>query len=517
MTVTLHDLEAKIIQKAETRDELSELIKRFNAQYAIVNENGAALVYERVRDPMLERFRIVPYKFGALKQLYMNRFLSIEAPGADGKPKTIAKTWADWWLGAEDRRQYLGGVVFDPTGKAPDTCWNLWSGFAVEPAPGDWSLMRSHIEEVICGGDHGHAEYLLNWLARLSQQPATAGEVAVVLKGKKGTGKGILCNWIVRAWGQHGLRIGHAAHLTGKHNGHLRDCVFLFADEAFFAGNPEHERVLKGLVTDPFIAIEPKFRDLITARNMLHIMMATNDEWVVPATADERRWFVLDVSDRRIGDRVYFKAIAEQMEDGGLAAMIHELVNRDISRFEVRDVPETEALAEQKALSLDSLDKWWRDVLNRGYVWESRFGVTDFMTWRPFASTQLMMKSYLQWCGKHRVNWPMDESLLGKRMTEMYGESKRPRGQHIIGEIEAGGKIEDEEMLVVWQDRARGYDVGVLAKARERFTEVRGAVVDWVDEEPATDDNVVPIRRDEPRREDQGQLGLDDFDRRCGE
>jgi hypothetical protein len=252
---------------------------------------------------------------------------------------------------------------------------------------------------------------------------------------------------------------------------------------------------------------------------MLHIMMASNEEWVVPASADERRWFVMDVSDSRIGDRAYFKAIADQMADGGgLAAMIHELLNRDISRFEVRDVPQTDALAEQKALSLDSLDEWWRDVLNRGHVWESRFGVPQFMTWRPFVTTQLMMKSYLQWCTRHRKNYPESEALLGKRMTKTYGECKRPNGFQIIGEVEAGGAPEDQDMLVMWQERARGYNVGVLSEARERFLKVRGLDFEWIDDEPDEDeDKVVPIRRDEPRRVDQVQLTLDDLDQRSGE
>jgi hypothetical protein len=345
------------------------------------------MVYERVKDPILDRFVIVRITFEDLRKLYMNKTLALGFGN-----RTITKPWADWWLGHDDRRQYLGGVVFDPTGKAPDDCWNLWSGFAVEPAAGDWSVMKQHIEQVLCCGNTEHSQYLLNWLARMYQRPNEAGEVAVVLRGLKGSGKGMLCNWNVRAWGQHGLRIGRAAHLTGNFNDHLRDCVMLFADEAFFAGNKEHEGVLKGLITDPTIAVEGKYKAVVSVWNMLHIMMASNNDWVVPASHDERRYFVLDVSDNRIGDRQYFKELDEQMTNGGLAAMIHELLNRDISDFEVRDIPQTEALAEQKTLSLDSLDKWWLAVLERGFVWESRYGVPEFLTWRPFVSTLLLHK-----------------------------------------------------------------------------------------------------------------------------
>ena len=95
---------------------------------------------------------------------------------------------------------------------------------------------------------------------------------------------------------------------------------------------------------------------------------------MVPASIDERRWAVFEALDIHQGDRAYFRAIVEQMESGGLAAMLHELLRRDISGFEVRDVPPTAALQAQKALSLTSLPRWWMAVLARGFLWKSRHG-----------------------------------------------------------------------------------------------------------------------------------------------
>src|SRR5262249_2991003 len=148
---------------------------------------------------------------------------------------------------------------------------------------------------------------------------------------------------------------------------------------------------------------------------------------------------------------------ADQMEAGGLAAMIHELLNRDISKFDVRKVPQTEALAEQKTLSLDDLDKWWRAVLERGFVWESRYGLKEFLEWRPFVSTQLLLKSHLQWCDHNRISRPKSAAQLGKRMTEMY-RSTRPWRDEIIGEAESSNWYTNDP--IIRQQRAPGYDVG---------------------------------------------------------
>jgi hypothetical protein len=133
----------------------------------------------------------------------------------------------------------------------------------------------------------------------------------------------------------------------------------LFADEAFFAGDRQHESVLKALITEPTLPIEGKYMDVVFVRNMLHVYMSSNSDWVVPATHDERRYFVRDVLDTRVGDRPYFNALYKEMEEGGLAAMIYDMLNaRNISNFDPRDVPKTQALVDQQRRSLDSLDRW---------------------------------------------------------------------------------------------------------------------------------------------------------------
>jgi hypothetical protein len=198
----------------------------------------------------------------------------------------------------------------------------------------------------------------------------------------------------------------------------------------------------------------------------------------VPASHDERRYFVLDVSDRRIGDRSYFSAIVQQMQDDGLAAMIHELLHRDISQFEVRDFPVTEALLNQKKHSLDSIDRWWIAVLERGFVWRSRYGLADFAAWYEFCSTELLHRSYQQWCKEAGVPRQMSRIQLGIRMTAIY-ESCRPRSEEIIGEAESAPPGALVEHLVVRQSRPAGYKLGTLEVARALFVDERRVAGNW--------------------------------------
>lgn len=461
--------------KATGAAKLAEL----NERYTVVNEAGKVVAVQWRLDPVLEREVLDRIAFDDFKRMFLNR--SIEVVTKNGEIESV--NLATWWLRHPRRRQFIGGVTFDPTNKAPPDYMNLWRGFAVDPKPGDWSRMQDHILKIICRGDRADAEYVLNWLARLFQHPERHGLIALVLRGKKGTGKGIFARWIVRAFKQHGMHITHAGQFVGRFNDHLRDCVVLFADEAFLVGNRQHEAVLKGLITEPAFVIEGKYRALVTTKNMLHIIIVSNDEWVVPASVDERRFAAFEPLDTRMGDHAYFQALDDQMENGGLAAMIYDLLQRDISKFEVRDVPQNQALRDQKRLSLTSLQAWWLAVLSRGFLWVSKHGAPWFRDWHDFYSTELLLHSYQQWCNETRARERSTREQLGTFFSEWY-PSKRPRGKEPIKEIESpiapafGADLDD--LTVEQQHRPHGYQVGDLDEARDRFREMMtGIEVPW--------------------------------------
>lgn len=154
----------------------------------------------------------------------------------------------------------------------------------------------------------------------------------------------------------------------GNFNAHLQHCSVVYADEAFFAGDRSHESVLKGLITEETILIEPKGVDSYQVKNCIHLIMTSNSEWVVPAGADARRYFVLDVSDAHMQDLKYFAAITQQMERGGRAALLHYLLNLDLSDFDIRLVPQTAALDDQKAHSRRGVDRLIEMVAHSGIL-----------------------------------------------------------------------------------------------------------------------------------------------------
>lgn len=114
--------------------------------------------------------------------------------------------------------------------------------------------------------------------------------------------------------GASGLHIANPSQLVGRFNSHLQNCILLFADEAFWAGDKAGESVLKALVTEPTITYEGKGRDAVSGKNLIHIVMASNSDWVVPAgLGDERRFAVFEVNGSRRGDKAFFDALNAQL------------------------------------------------------------------------------------------------------------------------------------------------------------------------------------------------------------
>jgi hypothetical protein len=149
----------------------------------------------------------------------------------------------------------------------------------------------------------------------------------------------------------------------------------VFLDEALWAGDKKGEGVLKALITEPVLMMEAKFRDAFMVPNRLAIIVASNSDWAIPACIGDRRWFVLNVQDTYAGTthKAYWDALYHQMEAGGDAAMLNDLLAMDLSRFDVRAVPPTAAKAQQQAQSFRGTVAWLHDILQEGAIASSRW------------------------------------------------------------------------------------------------------------------------------------------------
>ncbi|HAK94003.1 MAG TPA: hypothetical protein DCM87_03080 [Planctomycetes bacterium] len=336
---------------AKEADTGFDAVAWVNARYFAALEGGKVAFY---READLEAMQRAAFDFELLPMRLTNR------------KKTYYSTL---WKVSDKRRYYRRGFVLDPNAPPSNEVYNLWRGFSIEPAPGSWDCIREHVYEVLADGNEAHADYILRWTAWSIQNPHLPPRVALVFQSDhEGVGKGAWCNALVHLFGPHGLRIQDMMQLTGRFNAHLRHCCLLFADEAVSPG-PDGESSLKGYITEPTIPIERKGVDIVSADNHLHIVVSSNNRAIVPAGASARRFAVFRASDRRAGNHDYFAKLFAEINGAGLAAMLHDMLERDLGGWHPEaGRPDTEALSCQKAESQGPVEDTWYQILQEGIV-----------------------------------------------------------------------------------------------------------------------------------------------------
>jgi hypothetical protein len=163
----------------------------------------------------------------------------------------------------------------------------------------------------ICNGDEKHFRWVWGYLADMVQRPRQRPGTALVLRGKQGAGKSKLGEVIGRLFPEHYFQVDDPRYVTGNFNAHMATCLLLQADEAVWAGDKAAEGRLKGLITAHMQQIEAKGVDPIRLPNYMRVIMTSNEDWVVPAGKEERRFCVLDVSDRCAQNYYYFREMDE--------------------------------------------------------------------------------------------------------------------------------------------------------------------------------------------------------------
>ena len=165
---------------------------------------------------------------------------------------------------------------------------------------------------------------------------------------------------MVIAYGHSSQTVAQSSHLVGNFNAHLRDKLLVFADEAFWAGNKRAEGALKALVIESTMPIEM--------------------------------------------DSSYFKALRDEMEQGGRQALMQFLIDRDVSGVELRRIPRTDALAEQQLRSLDSVGQWLYAVLEAGgFEEQGAGGIAEFRSWQNELAITEDHARYLFYCKRHSI------------------------------------------------------------------------------------------------------------------
>jgi hypothetical protein len=336
-----------------------------NETYALVLMGSKPAIFLIQPDaPIKDQQRVL--SLSAFYAWFANKFTEI----VDRKGTVKVITWSTAWMQSPQRRSYSGVEFFPDAGMAEGTpgFLNLWTGFAVKPKakPNGYGIFRDHLLNNVCSGDEKVFSWVFAFFAHIVQRPRERIGVAIVFRGRMGTGKTKIGEVFGRLFPRHYFLVDDPRYVTGQFNAHMASCLLLQADEAVWACDKAAEGRLKSLITSPTQMIEAKGIDPIPLDNYVRLIMTSNEAWVVPAGKDERRFCVLDVDPRCAQNNEYFADMDNELADGGLEALLYDLLAFDLGAVALRTIPKTKALLEQEERSLGTVDAWWLERLDDG-------------------------------------------------------------------------------------------------------------------------------------------------------
>lgn len=438
-----------------------------NREYAFVLLGRHAVIYRDLQGADdTHRF----LSLDAFNAFFENRFT--EVPAHDGRVRHI--TWAKAWRQHRDRRAYNGIEFWPSADNEPGQpgFLNFWTGFAVEPAllPDErrYSIFKDHLLTNVCNGDSSLFRYLWGWLANLVQTPRDRPGVALVFRGGRGVGKTIIGQIIGRLFPRAYKPVSDPRYVTGNFNSHLAHLLVLQADEALWAGNKEAEGKLKDLITSLDHMIEVKGIEPILMRNFIHLILTSNEAWTVPAGPDERRYAVFDVSPRCQGNHPYFAEMSEQLDNGGLSHLLANLLEFDLSTVNLRQIPKTTALLNQKIHTLESVNMWWLDRLKAGAP------TSTMDDWPEAVLGSILFHDYIKVCEEIGIRRKRPETIFGQELRALMPESvdgppglRREKRQVVIDPVTGETK------------RSWHYVLPTLDEARQAFETFMEQPIDW--------------------------------------
>jgi hypothetical protein len=397
-------------------------LREMNERHAVVYLNGKTVVLTENPDGSIslgDRRSLCDY-YANVKVVH----------GTEGDVRGLGGAWFEW----EKRREY-SSIVFRPDRPTKPGEYNVWRGWIEADPRGEAGcpLILRHIRDVICNGNASVARWVLAWCAHMVQKTGEKVGTSLVIKGKKGAGKDTLPLYLGRMMGRGFFSATNSDQVVGTFNALIADRLLVNLEEGVFGGSHKSDSILKAFVSSSKIGVNQKFAPMYEIDSFHRVTITSNSFRPTNVTTDERRWVVLETSNARRGDRPYFDALYAEMDSGGAACFLHYLRNYDISGFDLRFAPRTDAATEQAMETLEGVDAWWRDVIQsetlpKG-VEKTTLEGEDWSTTPQVVPTEILRDAFIEWQAAQR--WSAGEAVsprwFGRRLTE-YGVKRQRLG-----------------------------------------------------------------------------------------
>ena len=268
-------------------------------------------------------------------------------------------------------------------------------------------------KEVVCDSDEELYQWFLMYLAKIFQFPDTKTEVVPIFySAEEGCGKTTICDIITALVGVASIDVssGSIESLVSERREHLvgRKAAFVNEINELKAQFKKYHEAFKSLATDKFFDYRPLYAAKRVIKNVLEIMITTNNLNSMPSGRSARRLQLFKISTKYKQDGKYFGALYETYINNP-EAMDHLYTylmrNVKVSRGPITNIIETEGQKAFIEANQDSVAAFWTEKI------QDETGPSEFTKQDAYAD-------YQTWC---------------KNMNESYVASARNFGTKSMG------------------------------------------------------------------------------------
>lgn len=290
---------------------------------------------------------------------YVNR--NVDVPhGGKIRSTPLGTAWI-----TSPRRRNATKVVMAPDQPKflPDGTINSWRGYSCKPIAGDITPFMSLLERLI--PNPTERDFVLNWLAKLVQNPAQKFHVALVIWSLiQGTGKNLIFEAIGNLFNDRHYILVTQSVFEDAFTEWQSDKVFVIADEVSSTEKRAVSDKIKGWITATKNHINIKNSPKTSQPNLIKYVFLSNHPDAIHLNDTDRRYFVVEATSKVLGEAETNKYI-QWRDNGGLPALLHYLLQHDASSFNpTAPAPTSQAKLDMVESNRSDLERWLAQAIS---------------------------------------------------------------------------------------------------------------------------------------------------------
>jgi putative DNA primase/helicase len=315
------------------------------------------------------------------------------------------------WMRSEKRTEADESQIgFDPSGKL-DLVVNTFQGFETKARPGNCEPILALLRHLVGELDTIY-EWVLDWIAYPLQNPGAKMPTSIIMHGDEGSGKSHFWEIVRGLYGVYGISIGQD-QLEDKFNDWMSRKLFCICDEVLSRQEMRHLKgKLKQMISERRLMINAKMLPVRYEANHVNLVFLSNELQPNALDASDRRYCVIWTPPKR-DDMLFYQRVAHCRDNGGLEAFYHQLLHRDLSKFDpFSPPPSTQAKRDLIDLGRSNPERWY-------LAWCAGDLPVPFRS----CSADQAYRLYRRWCGIEGEKFPMSKNVFGRVVSRVAGDT----------------------------------------------------------------------------------------------